>query len=90
MFKNLDEIKCRGRRVIVRGDLNVPMQFGAVTDSTRLDRFAATVQELSDKGARVAVVSSRPPTGRSEAGIEFATNRRSFVGGLGWTGCRVC
>ena len=57
MFKNLDEIKCRGRRVIVRGDLNVPMQFGAVTDSTRLDRFAATVQELSDKGARVAVVS---------------------------------
>ena len=57
MFKTLDEIECRGRCVLVRGDLNVPMQNGVVTDSTRLDRFAPTVRELSDKGARVAVIS---------------------------------
>ena len=57
MFKTLDEIECRGRCVLVRGDLNVPMQDGFVTDSTRLDRFAPTVRELSDKGARVAVIS---------------------------------
>ena len=57
MFKTLDEIECRGRCVLVRGDLNVPMQDGVVTDSTRLDRFAPTVRELSDKGARVAVIS---------------------------------
>ena len=57
MFKTLDEIECRGRCVLVRGDLNVPMQNGVVTDSMRLDRFAPTVQELSDKGARVAVIS---------------------------------
>ena len=57
MFKTLDEIECRGRCVLVRGDLNVPMQNGVVTDNTRLDRFAPTVRELSDKGARVAVIS---------------------------------
>ena len=57
MFKTLDEIECRGRCVLVRGDLNVPMQDGLVTDSTRLDRFAPTVRELIDKGARVAVIS---------------------------------
>ncbi|MED5360244.1 MAG: phosphoglycerate kinase [Pseudomonadota bacterium] len=57
MYKTLDEIECRGRCVLVRGDLNVPMQNGVVTDSTRLDRFAPTVRELSDKGARVAVIS---------------------------------
>ena len=57
MFKTLDEIECRGRCVLVRGDLNVPMQDGLVTDSTRLDRFAPTVRELCDKGARVAVIS---------------------------------
>ena len=57
MFKTLDEIECRGRCVLVRGDLNVPMQNGVVTDSTRLDRLAPTVRELSDKGARVAVIS---------------------------------
>lgn len=57
MFKTLDEIECRGRCVLMRGDLNVPMQDGLVTDSTRMDRFAPTVRELSDKGARVAVIS---------------------------------
>ena len=57
MFKTLDEIECRGRCVLVRGDLNVPIQDGLVTDSTRLDRFAPTVRELIDKGARVAVIS---------------------------------
>ncbi len=57
MFKTLDEIECRGRCVLVRGDLNVPMQNGVVADSTRLDRFAPTVRELSDKGARIAVIS---------------------------------
>ncbi len=57
MFKTLDEIDCRGRRVILRGDLNVPMREGRITDTTRLDRFVPTLRELSEKGARVAVIS---------------------------------
>ena len=57
MFKTLDNIECRGRRVIVRGDLNVPVRDGRVTDTTRLNRLAPTLNELSRKGARIAVVS---------------------------------
>jgi phosphoglycerate kinase len=57
MFKTLDHIECRGRRVIVRGDLNVPVRDGRVTDTTRLNRLAPTLKELSQKGARIAVVS---------------------------------
>lgn len=57
MFKTLDQIECRGRRVIVRGDLNVPVRDGRITDTTRLDRLAPTLKELSGKGARIAVVS---------------------------------
>jgi len=57
MFKTLDQMECRGRRVIVRGDLNVPVRDGRVTDTTRLDRLAPTLKELSGKGARIAVVS---------------------------------
>jgi phosphoglycerate kinase len=57
MFKTLDQIECQGRRVIVRGDLNVPVRDGRVTDTTRLDRLAPTLKELSGKGARIAVVS---------------------------------
>ena len=43
--------------MLVRLDLNVPMQGGRVTDATRIDRAAPTVRELADKGARVVVVS---------------------------------
>jgi len=79
MFKTLDEIDCRGRRVIVRGDLNVPMQDGAVTDSTRLDRFAPTVRELSDKGARVAVVSH---LGRPKGDVKPELSLRTIADAL--------
>lgn len=57
MFKTLDDFDFSGRRVILRGDLNVPMQDGQVSDATRLDRLAPTVQHLTGQGARVIVVS---------------------------------
>ncbi len=56
MFKTLDDIDCRGRRILVRGDLNVPVRDGAVTDTTRLDRLAPTLLELAEKGAKVVVL----------------------------------
>jgi len=57
MFKTLDDIDFAGRRVILRGDLNVPMRDGRVSDKTRLDRLAPTINALSDGGAKVIVVS---------------------------------
>lgn len=65
-FATLDDIAVKGKRVIVRGDLNVPMEEGRVTDTTRLDRLATTIAELADKGAKVIVVShfGRPKAGR--------------------------
>jgi phosphoglycerate kinase len=57
MFKTLDDLDTVGRRVIVRGDLNVPMRDGIVTDATRLDRLAPTVNGLAESGARVVVIS---------------------------------
>lgn len=56
-FRNLDELDARGKRVLLRADLNVPMRDGAVSDLTRLERLAPTIRELADKGARVIVVS---------------------------------
>lgn len=57
MFKTLDDIEVSGRNVIVRGDLNVPMQNGTISDTTRIDRLVPTLRELSDKGAHVIVLS---------------------------------
>lgn len=57
-FRTLDDINdVRGRRVLVRADLNVPMQDGRVSDDTRLRAALPTVAELADKGAVVLVLS---------------------------------
>jgi phosphoglycerate kinase len=57
-FKTLDDMgDVRGKRVLVREDLNVPMAEGAVTDDTRLRATVATVGELADKGAIVLVLA---------------------------------
>ena len=56
-FRTLDDIEVAGRRVFVRVDLNVPMREGAVGDTTRIDRVAPTLKELSERGAKVIVAS---------------------------------
>ena len=56
-FKTLDDLDVKGKRVLVRADLNVPMEDGKVTDATRIQRQAPTIKELADKGARVIVLS---------------------------------
>ncbi len=56
-FKTLDDIAPAGKRVLIRVDLNVPMEDGKVTDMTRIERVAPTIAELADKGAKVVVLS---------------------------------
>jgi len=56
-FKTLDDLDVRGKRVLVRADLNVPMKDGQVTDASRIERQAPTIAELAGKGARVVVLS---------------------------------
>ena len=65
-FKTLDQIgDIKGKRVLVRVDLNVPTADGKVTDTTRIERVAPTIKELSDKGARVVLLAhfGRPKGG---------------------------
>jgi phosphoglycerate kinase len=57
-FRTLDDIgEVRGKRILVRADLNVPMQDGRVSDDTRLRAAMPTIAELADKGAKVLVLS---------------------------------
>ena len=56
-FATLDRLDPRGKTVLVRVDLNVPMKEGRVADRTRIDRVAGTLRELADRGGRVVVLS---------------------------------
>jgi phosphoglycerate kinase len=58
MFKTLDDIgDVRGKRVLVREDLNAPLDGGKVTDASRLEAAVPTLLELSDAGAIVLVLA---------------------------------
>lgn len=61
-FETLDTLpvlneQVAGTRVLLRGDLNVPMRDGVVTEATRIERLAPTIIELADRGCKVVVMS---------------------------------
>ena len=57
-FRTLDDLgDVRGKVALVRVDLNLPMQDGAVTDDTRVRAAMPTILELADKGAKVLLLS---------------------------------
>jgi phosphoglycerate kinase len=56
-FRTLDQADVRGKRVLVRVDLNVPVENGKVGDLTRIERMAPTIAEIADKGGKVILLS---------------------------------
>jgi phosphoglycerate kinase len=56
-FCTLDQADVRGRRVLLRVDLNVPMENGRVSDTTRIERVTPTMLEIADKGGKVVLLS---------------------------------
>ncbi|CAN1721763.1 Phosphoglycerate kinase [Hyphomicrobium sp. 1Nfss2.1] len=64
-LKSIANVEVKGKRVIVRADLNVPVADGLVSDATRLERLLDGLKDLSARGARVVVIShfGRPKNG---------------------------
>ncbi len=65
VFRTLDQVELAGKRVLLRIDLNVPMENGKVSDVTRLQRVLPTIQEIADKGGKVIILAhfGRPKNG---------------------------
>jgi phosphoglycerate kinase len=56
-FRTLDQVDLKGKRVLLRVDLNVPMENGKVSDLTRIARIAPTIAEIADRGGKVILLS---------------------------------
>ena len=56
-WKTLDDMDLNGKRVLVRVDINVPMENGEVTDMTRISRIADTVYDIQDAGGTVILMA---------------------------------
>ena len=75
-FRTLDDVDVKGKRVLLRVDLNVPMENGHVTDATRLERVAPTITEISGKGGKVILLAHfGRPKGRDAEGFAEAGRR---------------
>ena len=51
-WKSLDDMDLNGKRVLLRVDINVPMEDGQVSDTTRIDRIVPTVKDILSKGGK--------------------------------------
>jgi len=64
-FRSLDDADVKGKRVLMRVDLNVPMHDGKVSDSTRIEEIAPSIAEIAGKGGKVILLSHlNRPKGR--------------------------
>jgi phosphoglycerate kinase len=83
----------RGRRVLVRADLNVPLENGRITDDTRIRASLPTLERLLEAGARVAVVSHLGrPKGHvvEELSLRPVAPRLAELLGRGVSFCESC
>jgi phosphoglycerate kinase len=79
-FRTLDDLDARNKTVLLRGDLNVPVKDGVVTDATRIERLAPTIEALIARGAKVVVMSH---FGRPKGGPDPALSLRPLAAPLG-------
>jgi phosphoglycerate kinase len=68
-FNTLDKTDVSGKRVLLRVDLNVPIENGRVSDATRIERVLPTIREIADKGGKVVLLAhfGRPKGGPDQA-----------------------
>ena len=75
-FRTLDSADVKGKRVLCRVDLNLPMADGKVADDTRVRAVAPTIREIADKGGKVILLAH---FGRPKGGPEEKYSLRQIV-----------
>ncbi|WP_431635794.1 phosphoglycerate kinase [Dyella sp. KULCS107] len=73
-FLRMSDLDLRGKRVLIREDLNVPIENGRITSTQRLDASLPTIRAARDAGAQVMVLShlGRPKEGQFDEDSSLA------------------
>ena len=80
----LEDLDLSGKRVLVREDLNVPMESGRITDATRIVAAVPTLRDLRARGARVIVMSHLGrPDGKVVESLRLAPVAKALADALG-------
>ena len=83
-WKTLDDMDLANKSVLVRVDLNVPMENGAVTDTTRIERIAPTVRDILAAGGKpVLMAHFGRPKGTPNPEMSLAQIRNTVAEVLG-------
>jgi phosphoglycerate kinase len=56
-MRSVDDLEVAGRRVLVRSDLNVPLEDGRITDDGRIRASLPTITSIIDRGGRAIVLA---------------------------------
>jgi len=65
-YKTLDDFNFKGKKVLLRCDLNSPVKNGRVVDNDRIKESAKTIKELKRKGARVVIIAHQSRPGKKD------------------------
>lgn len=79
-WKTLDDLDLRGKTVLTRVDINVPVENGQVADTTRIDRIAPTVHDILAKGGKPLLIAH---FGRPRGKVVAEMSLRQVVPALG-------
>ena len=83
-WKTLDDIELNGKTVLVRVDINVPMENGVVSDATRIEKIVPTVKDIQAKGGKVVLLAHYDrPKGKVVPEMSLAHVQSALAAALG-------
>jgi phosphoglycerate kinase len=83
-WKTLDDMDLAGKRVLVRVDINVPVENGRVTDATRIERIIPTIKDILAKGGTpILLAHFGRPKGKSDPAFSLRIVQPTLEAALG-------
>lgn len=83
-WKTLDDMELEGKRVLVRVDINVPVEDGKVTDTTRIDRIVPTIKDiLAAGGTPILLAHFGRPKGKVVPEMSLRVTQPALEAALG-------